>query len=654
MVSLETFQQFDRNISDALAKAEQQWDSHLNELRNTVLQQHATIGEIKAQITSIVEGQTHLTQQTTFLNNERDLLSGRIDTELESQRTQLGNQIQAQTTMMEDMKQFIRGCDERFTQMHGSVNTDMGHARTAIQALNERMSSGEGTGRPSGGGGSSRSILDPKVIKLDSFSGDKSDKRKFTKWRKGFENHAEHYYKGIKKILESLERGQNEITPELLAKRTADVGLDEFSLNWDIDEVDSDIQTFLEAKTEGDAQSTCEAHGYGGFESYRLMNIEYDPITANSKGALTTNIVSMMKTTASNPKQLKKLVKEFDSRVKAYRMKLGVSPDPALIGSVFTGMLDPETTKMLMQKGIYGDYAESRKTLGTLQVELEDFGGTAPMDISLLCMPCEENEEEPLLASMTFNNGSCNKCTQPAVQGPGKGPSPTDELSNVPAWVLDALGKGGRKGKRTCYNCGGDNHYAQDCTKPYNPTAWRPTKGGNKGGKGDKGGWRQKGAGREGKPGKGGKAYSVTEPQWYPEYTGSLGTCNSIFEKDNESKSDFAHQNPFQPLVQDADEPEHAPETDIQPPKPVVWDPVAKHTTCCLDQTCEYCIRDNHDGWQRPKKKMPPVNKRDKTEKMCWGKFKQVVHEHDEMVQVDDDRRRKDPIDPYLVPTRIG
>ena len=51
---------------------------------------------------------------------------------------------------------------------------------------------------------------------------------------------------------------------------------------------------------------------------------------------------------------------------------------------------------------------------------------------------------------------------------------------------------------------------------------------------------------------------------------------------------------------------------------------------------------------------MPPVNKRDKTEKMCWDKFKQVVHEHDEMVQVDDDRRRKDPIDPYLVPTRIG
>ena len=50
---------------------------------------------------------------------------------------------------------------------------------------------------------------------------------------------------------------------------------------------------------------------------------------------------------------------------------------------MFTAMLDPETTTVLMTKGIYGNYKKSRKELGNRQVELADDGASDPMDIGL-------------------------------------------------------------------------------------------------------------------------------------------------------------------------------------------------------------------------------------------------------------------------------
>ena len=83
------------------------------------------------------------------------------------------------------------------------------------------------------------------------------------------------------------------------------LSMGEHELNWNIEEVDHHIQAFLEAKTDGAAQSTCEAHQLGCFESYRLLGREFGPITNNTKGALATQIVTLMKNTAEYPKQLK-------------------------------------------------------------------------------------------------------------------------------------------------------------------------------------------------------------------------------------------------------------------------------------------------------------------------------------------------------------
>ena len=132
--------------------------------------------------------------------------------------------------------------------------------------------------------------------------------------------------------------------------------------------MDHDFLVFLEFKTGCDTQSTCETRDLGAFESYRLFNLEYDQIELGTKGSMMTNIVTIMKKTAKNPKEVKSMVTELDSRVKAYKLKLGSSQDPAVIESIFTGMLDPETTRILGQRNIYCDHIESQKLLTVLHL----------------------------------------------------------------------------------------------------------------------------------------------------------------------------------------------------------------------------------------------------------------------------------------------
>ena len=126
--------------------------------------------------------------------------------------------------------------------------------------------------------------MDPILIKLENFEGDKKDRRNFTKWRKTFENHAEHYDPGIKLVLRSIQRYEGEVTVDVIRARLSDCGLTEYGLHWNIDTVDSDVQSFLECKTAGEAQSTVEGHELGGFESFRLLNVEFDPITQKNEG----------------------------------------------------------------------------------------------------------------------------------------------------------------------------------------------------------------------------------------------------------------------------------------------------------------------------------------------------------------------------------
>ena len=113
--------------------------------------------------------------------------------------------------------------------------------------MNERMSTMDQGDQTSGGrrkGGSG--ILDPKIVRLDTFAGDKKDRRSFTRWRKCFENHAETYYPGIKALLEKCKKHEQELDIEEINGRLHEAGMNPIEMSWIAAKVDHDLQVFLE------------------------------------------------------------------------------------------------------------------------------------------------------------------------------------------------------------------------------------------------------------------------------------------------------------------------------------------------------------------------------------------------------------------------
>ena len=83
-------------------------------------------------------------------------------------------------------------------------------------------------------------------------------------------------------------------------------------------------------------------------------------MTANTRGALMNALASMIKKSAKNPRELKKLVRELDGKVKAYKAKTGQAPDEALVSSIVTAIMDEDTKRILMQMKKDGDYSETQ------------------------------------------------------------------------------------------------------------------------------------------------------------------------------------------------------------------------------------------------------------------------------------------------------
>ena len=148
-----------------------------------------------------------------------------------------------------------------------------------------------------------------------------------------------------------------------------------------------------------------------------------------------------------------------------------------MIASIFTGKLDSETTKLPMQKGIYGNYAESRKTISTMQVKLADFGASDPMGLRM-CKTCQGDDDDDLIINKkSCGKDSCASCTPtgaPADEKTNQEAPP--EIDAITQRVLDAVGNGegnggkggiGGAGQDTVYhNCKEKGHFARDCPKP--------------------------------------------------------------------------------------------------------------------------------------------------------------------------------------------
>ena len=255
------FQLFDANISEGLRRAEEQWSTALAELRQTVIAQQQTIGELSAQTQKLDQRQQQSDKKTEFLDAQRESMTSRLGTEFESTQEKQREQLQAHQRMAEEMKQFIVSSDTRFQTVHTALSAELVEARNAIMTLNEKVTSVSHQGTSTGASGKpSQGLLDPKLIVLETVNGDKQDRRVFTKWRKALEGRLEHFYPGVKEILPVVRRAEEELDQDEMKRQIEKAGINMMEHSRNIDKVDQYFQTFLEYKTETDALSAVEGH----------------------------------------------------------------------------------------------------------------------------------------------------------------------------------------------------------------------------------------------------------------------------------------------------------------------------------------------------------------------------------------------------------
>ena len=119
----------------------------------------------------------------------------------------------AKVHVIEHLNTFITQSDEESNTLSTAITQEIRIIQSQVVHLDAQVSQSGNSGPQSGG---TSGIIDPKVVTLDVFDGDKKDKRKLTKWRKCFEHQAEHHYPGAKLILHAIMRAHDEVTGEVV------------------------------------------------------------------------------------------------------------------------------------------------------------------------------------------------------------------------------------------------------------------------------------------------------------------------------------------------------------------------------------------------------------------------------------------------------
>ena len=152
-VSLEQFQQFDKNISEALKNEGTRLEAAMTELRVTATQQASLHGEMTAKMEELFRRTDNETKKTQYL---------------EEQRADMVTKMSA----IDQIKTIVEQGDTKYQQLNAQMNTSVMQIQEKIVQLNVDVAKASATPSSGGGGHKSTGILYPEVVKLDEFSGD--------------------------------------------------------------------------------------------------------------------------------------------------------------------------------------------------------------------------------------------------------------------------------------------------------------------------------------------------------------------------------------------------------------------------------------------------------------------------------------------------
>ena len=224
------------------------------------------------------------------------------------------------------------------------------------------------------------------------------------------------------------------------------------------------------------------------------------------------------------------------SAIKNFRKKTNEEPEPTVLASVLSNLLDTKTREKFIDEGIL----ENFKLMSSKIIKIaHESDAIVPMDIGSV-EAAVYNLENPSAQQFAIGTPS-QSGTSSGLNTPPSAPVNTRPINAPTAEPLNQAATDNKKPANPnvqCYTCNGKGHYARDC--PLNNKGNKGgSKGGSKGGwvqKGHKGNWSNGGGGKgvSGKGGKGGKgAYGVEEwanddDSWYWEATSFAASIEEV------------------------------------------------------------------------------------------------------------------------------
>ena len=178
---------------------------------------------------------------------------------------------------------------ERTNQLEEANRATQDAVAGASATMNQMRSELNMITSQAGGGterarGSSRKLIDSKNFQLKVFDGDTDTKNTFEEWREDMQDYLETFFPQISMILDKAARWGDDITGTNISDVVRAAGVQPSDLAWTYEDANRDIATFIKKYVLNRARKAFTTSRNGGFEAYRVMVNEIDPINHRTKG----------------------------------------------------------------------------------------------------------------------------------------------------------------------------------------------------------------------------------------------------------------------------------------------------------------------------------------------------------------------------------
>ena len=288
-------------------------------------------------------------------------------------------------------------------------------------------------------------LVDLKKLDIEKYEGSTS----FSVWREDVETHCELRIHGAKQVFMACRRSMEMITEkvfrELMESLEKEGKVSAMQARkFHFEREGAKFHQLIKTRTGGKANAiVASGPSNNGWEAWRRLTDQLEPLTAENVTALEASILGMIKETPKNAKELLDKISELELRVKRYSEYSKEQISEGTLKGVLQNLMDPTTKQQLALQNPDDMTYEQYKSKIIKQVKAG----------------IRRNDD------MDLSNVAAGDA---AEHGEGY-----DQHWGAAAYgghELDAMqwkgGKGGPKGgveTRTCFNCGKQGHIGRDC-----------------------------------------------------------------------------------------------------------------------------------------------------------------------------------------------